>query len=93
MIVAAIGAVAIGQIFDGALLIVIFATSGALDDVATKHTADSVKGLLDLAPEQAVCSRVTSMATAANGWCRPPSWWWGTGWWCGRGSGSPPMVS
>ncbi|MDC8971048.1 heavy metal translocating P-type ATPase [Mycobacterium marinum] len=53
MIVAAIGAVAIGQIFDGALLIVIFATSGALDDVATKHTADSVKGLLDLAPEQA----------------------------------------
>ena len=54
MIVAAIGAVAIGQIFDGALLIVIFATSGALDDVATKHTADSVKGLLDLAPDQAV---------------------------------------
>jgi cobalt/nickel-transporting P-type ATPase D len=54
MIVAAIGAVAIGQIFDGALLIVIFATSGALDDVATKHTADSVKGLLDLAPEHAV---------------------------------------
>ncbi|ULL11131.1 cadmium-translocating P-type ATPase [Mycobacterium liflandii] len=53
MIVAAIGAVAIGQIFDGALLIVIFATAGALDDVATKHTADSVKGLLDLAPEQA----------------------------------------
>ncbi|BBX73835.1 cadmium-translocating P-type ATPase [Mycobacterium shinjukuense] len=54
MIVAAIGAVAIGQIFDGALLIVIFATSGALDDVATKHTADSVKGLLDLAPDEAV---------------------------------------
>jgi cobalt/nickel-transporting P-type ATPase D len=54
MIVAAIGAVAIGQIFDGALLIVIFATSGALDDVATKHTADSVKGLLDLAPDRAV---------------------------------------
>lgn len=54
MIVAAIGAVAIGQIFDGALLIVIFATSGALDEVATRHTADSVKGLLSLAPEQAV---------------------------------------
>ena len=54
MIVAAVGAVAIGQIFDGALLIVIFATSGALDEVATKHTADSVKGLLDLAPDQAV---------------------------------------
>lgn len=54
MIVAAIGAVAIGQIFDGALLIVIFATSGALDEVATKHTADSVKGLMNLAPDQAV---------------------------------------
>jgi hypothetical protein len=54
MIVAAIGAVAIGQIFDGALLIVIFATSGALDDVATKHTADSVTGLLDLTPDRAV---------------------------------------
>ncbi len=49
-----VAAVAIGQIFDGALLIVIFVTSGALDDVATKHTADSVKGLLDLAPDQAV---------------------------------------
>jgi cobalt/nickel-transporting P-type ATPase D len=47
VIVAAVGAVAIGQIFDRAQLIVIFATSGALDDVATKHTADSVKGLLD----------------------------------------------
>jgi len=54
MIVAAIGAVAIGQIFDGALLIVIFATSGALDELATRHTADSVQGLLDLAPERAV---------------------------------------
>ncbi|MGH3967492.1 MAG: heavy metal translocating P-type ATPase, partial [Mycobacterium sp.] len=54
MIVAAIGAAAIGQIFDGALLIVIFATSGALEDVATKRTADSVRGLLDLAPDRAV---------------------------------------
>jgi cation-transporting P-type ATPase D len=54
MIVAAIGAVAIGQIFDGALLIVIFATSGALDDIATQHTADSVNGLLKLAPDRAV---------------------------------------
>ncbi len=37
MIAAAVGAVAIGQIFDGALLIVIFAPSGALDDIATRH--------------------------------------------------------
>lgn len=54
MVVAAIGAASIGQIFDGALLIVIFATSGALEDAATKRTEDSVKGLLDLAPGRAV---------------------------------------
>jgi len=53
MVVAAIGAAGIGQIFDGALLIVIFATSGALEDAATKRTEDSVKGLLDLAPDRA----------------------------------------
>jgi len=53
MVVAAIGAAAIGQIFDGALLIVIFATSGALEDAATKRTEDSVQGLLDLAPDRA----------------------------------------
>lgn len=53
MIVAALGAAAIGQIFDGALLIVIFATSGALEAVLTRRTADSIRGLLDLAPETA----------------------------------------
>ena len=53
MIVAALVAAAIGQIFDGALLIVIFATSGALEDFVTRRTADSVRGLLDLAPERA----------------------------------------
>jgi cobalt/nickel-transporting P-type ATPase D len=53
MVVAALGAAGIGQIFDGALLIVIFATSGALEDAATKRTEDSVKGLLDLAPDRA----------------------------------------
>lgn len=53
MVVAAIGAAAIGQVFDGALLIVIFATSGALEAAATKRTEDSVRGLLDLAPETA----------------------------------------
>lgn len=53
MIVAALVAAAIGQPFDGALLIVIFATSGALEAVATKRTRDSVRSLLDLAPERA----------------------------------------
>ncbi|MFJ5831732.1 heavy metal translocating P-type ATPase [Streptomyces sp. NPDC093089] len=54
MVVAALGAAAIGQVLDGALLIVIFATSGALEAIATARTADSVRGLLDLAPETAI---------------------------------------
>ncbi|TDC23028.1 cadmium-translocating P-type ATPase [Streptomyces sp. 8K308] len=53
MIVAAVGAASIGQVLDGGLLIVIFATSGALEAFATQRTADSVRGLLDLAPEHA----------------------------------------
>ncbi|WP_411136439.1 heavy metal translocating P-type ATPase [Streptomyces sp. C10] len=53
MIVAALGAAAIGQVRDGALLIVIFAVSGALEALATARTQDSVRGLLDLAPSTA----------------------------------------
>ncbi|MFI6091149.1 heavy metal translocating P-type ATPase [Streptomyces sp. NPDC051218] len=53
MIVAALGAASIGQVMDGALLIVIFATSGALEALATARTADSVRSLLDLAPTTA----------------------------------------
>jgi heavy metal translocating P-type ATPase len=53
MIVAAIGAAGIGQVLDGGLLIVIFATSGALEAFLTQRTADSVRSLLDLAPESA----------------------------------------
>jgi cation transport ATPase len=53
MVLAAIGAAAIGQVLDGGLLIVIFATSGALEAVATHRTEQAVRGLLDLAPEQA----------------------------------------
>ncbi|MBL7498070.1 heavy metal translocating P-type ATPase [Frankia sp. CNm7] len=53
MVLAALGAAAIGQVLDGALLIVIFATSGALEAIATARTADSVRRLLDLAPTTA----------------------------------------
>lgn len=53
MIVAALGAAAIGQVMEGALLIVIFATSGALEALATARTQDAVRGLLDLAPATA----------------------------------------
>jgi heavy metal translocating P-type ATPase len=57
MVVAALGAASIGQFMDGALLIVIFAASGAMETLATARTADSVHGLLDLAP--ATATRVT----------------------------------
>ena len=60
MIVAALGAAAIGQVMDGALLIVIFATSGALEALATARTADSVRGLLDLAPATATRLHATT---------------------------------
>ena len=43
MIVAALLAASIGQVFEGALLIVIFATSGALEAFVTRRTADSVR--------------------------------------------------
>jgi heavy metal translocating P-type ATPase len=54
MVAAAIAAAAVGQVLDGGLLIVIFATSGALEAVATHRTAQAVHGLLALAPERAV---------------------------------------
>ncbi|WP_181698469.1 heavy metal translocating P-type ATPase [Nocardia sp. GTS18] len=57
MVVAAIGAMSIGQVTDGALLIVIFATSGAMEALATARTEDSVRGLLDLTPDAAVVLR------------------------------------
>jgi heavy metal translocating P-type ATPase len=53
MVFAAAGAAAVGQVLDGGLLIVIFATSGALEAVAAHRTAQAVRGLLDLAPAQA----------------------------------------
>ncbi|WP_238422157.1 heavy metal translocating P-type ATPase [Gordonia sp. 'Campus'] len=68
MIVAAVAAASIGQVFDGALLIVIFATSGALEVVVTQRTADSVTALLDLAPEQATLRATDGTTRVVN--CR-----------------------
>ncbi|MEU5947359.1 heavy metal translocating P-type ATPase [Micromonospora sp. NPDC047465] len=63
MVLAAVGAAAIGQVLDGALLIVIFAISGALEATATKRTEDSVNGLLDLAPDTATRLTATGQET------------------------------
>ncbi|MGP4030021.1 heavy metal translocating P-type ATPase [Actinomadura sp. 3N407] len=67
MVVAAAGAAAIGQVLDGALLIVIFATSGALEAVATARTADAVRALLDLAPETATRLSPPDRPAESNG--------------------------
>ena len=66
MVVAAIGAAAIGQVVDGGLLIVIFATSAAQEAYATKRTADSVNALLTLAPEQATRLGVDGAETVVD---------------------------
>ena len=58
MVVAALVAAGIGQVLDGALLIVIFSTSGALEAVSTRRTRDAVTSLLRLAPE--VATRLTA---------------------------------
>lgn len=65
MVLAAVGAASIGQVFDGALLIVIFATSGALESIATTRTEDSVRALLNLAPERATLVGATGEKTVA----------------------------
>jgi heavy metal translocating P-type ATPase len=66
MIVAAIGAAAIGQVLDGGLLIVIFATSGALEAFLTQRTADSVRSLLNLAPERATVITASGEETVVD---------------------------
>lgn len=53
MVVAALVAAGIGQVLDGALLIVIFSTSGALEAFSTRRTREAVTRLLRLTPEQA----------------------------------------
>jgi heavy metal translocating P-type ATPase len=74
MVVAAVAAAAIGQWFDGGLLVVIFATSGALEAVMTARTRASIDSLLDLAPQTATLldggvERVVAAAELVAGQC------------------------
>jgi Cd2+/Zn2+-exporting ATPase len=57
MVVAAIGAAAIGYWFDGALLIFIFALSGTLEGYASARTKRDVEALMALHPEDALVVR------------------------------------
>lgn len=53
MVVAAVAAAVLGQWRDASLLILIFATTGALEEAATERTAAGVRALLVDAPETA----------------------------------------
>jgi Cd2+/Zn2+-exporting ATPase len=57
MVVAAIGAAAIGYWFDGALLIFIFALSGTLEGYASARTKRDIEALMALHPEHALVVR------------------------------------
>jgi len=57
MVVAAIGAAAIGYWFDGALLIFIFALSGTLEGYASARTTRDIEALMALHPEDALVVR------------------------------------
>lgn len=57
MVVAAIGAAAIGYWFDGALLIFIFALSGTLEGYASARTQRDIESLMALNPEAATVFR------------------------------------
>lgn len=86
MVVTAVGAAAIGQMMDGGLLIVIFATSGALEALTTARTESSVRAVLDLPPDTA--TRLTGdEATVKAAIWRSAMWSWS-----GLGNGSPPMA-
>src|SRR5450432_4405949 len=57
MVVAAIGAAAIGEWFDGALLIFIFALSGTLEGYASARTERDIASLMALHPDHALVLR------------------------------------
>ena len=57
MVVAAIGAAAIGEWFDGALLIFIFALSGTLEGYASARTTRDITALMALTPDEAIVLR------------------------------------
>ena len=54
MVVAAIGAASIGFWRDGAILILIFSLSGALEGYTLERTNDEIKAIMKLRPEEAI---------------------------------------
>ena len=54
MILAAIGAFIVGEFFEGAILIFIFAVSGVLESYATQQSEKNLTALLKLAPKRQI---------------------------------------
>jgi Zn2+/Cd2+-exporting ATPase len=61
MLAAALGAAAIGQWEEGALLLFLFTLSGALEEFAMDRTRKAIEGLVDLRPETAHLRRGTEL--------------------------------
>lgn len=57
MVLAALGAAAVGQPFEGAMLLFLFSLSNVLQDYALDRTRSAVRALMTLRPDQAVVRR------------------------------------
>ncbi len=66
MILAAIGSAAIGYWTEGAVLIFIFAVSGALESYTTEKSSKEISSLMDLKPETAVRLATDGSATTVG---------------------------
>ncbi|KGX91151.1 ATPase [Pontibacillus halophilus JSM 076056 = DSM 19796] len=60
---AAIGAALIGEWFEGAMVVWLFALGNALQNRSMEKTRDSIRGLMDLAPQEAVLKQEGKLVT------------------------------
>ncbi|MCB0191639.1 MAG: cadmium-translocating P-type ATPase [Anaerolineae bacterium] len=63
MVLAALGAAAVGAPFEGALLLFLFSLSNVLQDYAMDRTRNAIKALMKLRPNQATIRRGTELVT------------------------------
>lgn len=63
MVLAALGAAAVGAPFEGALLLFLFSLSNVLQDYAMDRTRTAIRALMKLRPQQALVRRGSQMVT------------------------------
>ena len=88
MLVAAAGAAALGEFFEGSLLLFLFSIGHALENYAMGRARRAIEALADLVPATARCG-----ATASWSRCRSRSWRSVTLWPCGPMSACRPTAS